>query len=100
MTKLEPTESQSTTGIGKQNVHCPGSQAQCPSGNTCCMLRSGQWGCCPLPDATCCSDGEHCCPSGYRCTKGGNPYLSYISKQSFLKLYTEPYNNVMNINSY
>ena len=20
------------------------------------------WACCPLPDATCCDDKEHCCP--------------------------------------
>jgi KDEL-tailed cysteine endopeptidase len=22
-----------------------------------------QWGCCPIPGATCCDDKEHCCPS-------------------------------------
>ena len=42
--------------------------AFCPDGNTCCRLASGQWGCCPLPNAVCCSDGEHCCPSGYTCS--------------------------------
>ena len=24
------------------------SRHECPSGNTCCKLKSGQWGCCPL----------------------------------------------------
>ena len=53
-----------------KNVVCPGGTASCPDGNTCCRLASGQWGCCPLPNAVCCSDGEHCCPHGYTCTSG------------------------------
>ena len=53
--------------IKKNNVVCPGRQSQCPDGMTCCKLSSGQWGCCPLPKAVCCSDGVHCCPSGYTC---------------------------------
>ena len=48
-------------------VVCPGGQAECPNGNTCCRLPSGKYGCCPLPKAVCCSDGIHCCPSGYTC---------------------------------
>ena len=32
-----------------ENVVCPGGQSQCPDGNTCCKLSSGQYGCCPLP---------------------------------------------------
>ena len=42
--------------------------AYCPDGNTCCRLPSGQWGCCPSPNAVCCSDRLHCCPHGYTCT--------------------------------
>ncbi|XP_022079844.1 granulins-like isoform X3 [Acanthaster planci] len=53
--------------VPEPNVVCPGGQAQCPSGNTCCRLASGQWGCCPLPSAVCCSDHIHCCPHGYTC---------------------------------
>ncbi|PFX28352.1 Granulin [Stylophora pistillata] len=49
------------------NVVCPGGQSECPDGNTCCRLSSGQYGCCPLPNAVCCSDGKHCCPNGYTC---------------------------------
>ena len=50
-----------------KNVICPDGQSECPDDNTCCKLSSGQWGCCPLPKAVCCSDGEHCCPNGYTC---------------------------------
>ena len=45
------------------NVPC-GDGTSCSSGTTCCKLSSGQWGCCPYPEAVCCDDGEHCCPSG------------------------------------
>jgi hypothetical protein len=30
-------------------------------------MSSGEYGCCPLPNAVCCSDGKHCCPEGYTC---------------------------------
>ncbi|KAL5007632.1 hypothetical protein ScPMuIL_016438, partial [Solemya velum] len=49
------------------SVVCPDGQSQCPDGSTCCKLSSGQYGCCPLPKAECCSDGIHCCPNGYTC---------------------------------
>ena len=49
-----------------KSVQCPDQQGECPNGNTCC-LNSGQYGCCPLPDASCCADGVHCCPSGTKC---------------------------------
>ena len=52
------------------NVVCPDGESQCPAGNTCCKLSSGGYGCCPLPDAVCCSDEIHCCPSGYTCSEG------------------------------
>ncbi|XP_067934409.1 uncharacterized protein K04H4.2-like isoform X2 [Watersipora subatra] len=42
----------------------------CPSGDTCCRLSGGQWGCCPVPSAVCCDDHRHCCPSGYTCQSG------------------------------
>ena len=48
------------------NAICPDKQSECPDGNTCC-LRVGKYDCCPLVNATCCSDGNHCCPSGYTC---------------------------------
>ncbi|XP_029192983.2 uncharacterized protein LOC114959204 [Acropora millepora] len=49
-----------------ENVVCRGGH-QCPQGMTCCTLSSGEWGCCPFPNAVCCSDGLHCCPEGYTC---------------------------------
>lgn len=46
---------------------CDG-QTSCPKDTTCCFMNAAaQWGCCPLPKAVCCSDGRHCCPSGYTC---------------------------------
>ena len=51
---------------------CPDGVSECASGNTCCKLSSGAYGCCPLPNAVCCSDHIHCCPSGYTCASGGN----------------------------
>ncbi|CAL1600106.1 unnamed protein product [Knipowitschia caucasica] len=42
-------------------------ETMCPGGTTCCKKTSGQWACCPLPQAVCCNDHEHCCPRGYKC---------------------------------
>ncbi|NXR69213.1 GRN protein, partial [Rhadina sibilatrix] len=65
---------------GDSSPECPLSPAgevkcdertSCPDGNTCCRLTSGAWGCCPLEQGSCCSDGRHCCPAGSRCTAGG-----------------------------
>ncbi|CAJ1076382.1 LOW QUALITY PROTEIN: progranulin-like [Xyrichtys novacula] len=40
----------------------------CPQSTTCCFMKSSKkWGCCPLPQAVCCSDGNHCCPNHYKC---------------------------------
>ena len=56
--------------IKLKSVVCPDGQSECPSGNTCCKLSSGEYGCCPLPKAVCCSDHVHCCPNGYTCGGG------------------------------
>ena len=67
-TKLDQTIPFLTKVLAKtKQVVCPDGQSQCPDGNTCCKLSTGEWGCCPLPNAVCCSDGEHCCPQGYTC---------------------------------
>ena len=58
---------------------CPDGVHACPDGNTCCMLRSGDWGCCPLPHAVCCSDGLHCCPEGTTCDPSGGRCLQTSS---------------------
>ena len=49
---------------------CPDKQSECPDGNTCCLM-AGKYSCCPLANATCCSDENHCCPSGYTCNNSG-----------------------------
>ncbi|WAQ94948.1 GRN-like protein [Mya arenaria] len=68
-----------------EGVKCD-STHECPTGNTCCKTSDGQWGCCPIPNAVCCSDGVHCCPSGTTCDvkEGkclrGNTVLGWIVK--------------------
>uniref|UniRef100_A0A8C1MS83 Granulin a n=1 Tax=Cyprinus carpio TaxID=7962 RepID=A0A8C1MS83_CYPCA len=42
-------------------------QSSCSADSTCCYLSTGEWGCCPHPEAVCCPDQQHCCPKGYRC---------------------------------
>ncbi|TNM97148.1 hypothetical protein fugu_015304 [Takifugu bimaculatus] len=39
----------------------------CPDNYTCCKDGSDKWTCCPLPQAVCCPDRNHCCPAQYRC---------------------------------
>ncbi|ROT76211.1 putative granulins-like isoform X3 [Penaeus vannamei] len=55
----------------ENDVICPDKEYSCPDGNTCCSVGGGEYGCCPMPKATCCSDQEHCCPHGYTCKDGG-----------------------------
>ena len=52
--------------VGVNNIVCPGG-SECLDYETCCPVTGGGYGCCPLPQAVCCSDLEHCCPCGYRC---------------------------------
>ncbi|XP_052401889.1 progranulin [Carassius gibelio] len=47
-------------------VKCDSSHV-CPDSSTCCKNTDGDWSCCPLPEAVCCTDGEHCCPVNYKC---------------------------------
>uniref|UniRef100_A0A3Q3VYW6 Granulins domain-containing protein n=1 Tax=Mola mola TaxID=94237 RepID=A0A3Q3VYW6_MOLML len=51
----------------KYSVTCPGGQSSCPDSFTCCLLTSGDYGCCPYPEAVCCSDHIHCCPANTVC---------------------------------
>ncbi|XP_047563998.1 progranulin isoform X1 [Lutra lutra] len=48
-------------------VQCPDSRFECPNSSTCCTMRDGSWGCCPMPQASCCKDKVHCCPHGTSC---------------------------------
>uniref|UniRef100_A0A915MD85 Granulins domain-containing protein n=1 Tax=Meloidogyne javanica TaxID=6303 RepID=A0A915MD85_MELJA len=50
-----------------EEVICPDFRSKCPGGTTCCTLDSGDFGCCPLPKAVCCSDHVHCCPENNKC---------------------------------
>merc|ERR1711974_67028 len=47
---------------------CPNHSFTCDTDQTCCQLKDGDWGCCPLGgDAVCCPDQEHCCPHLTQC---------------------------------
>ncbi|MBN3312902.1 GRN protein, partial [Atractosteus spatula] len=48
------------------DVNCPDGVSKCPDNTTCCQKEGGGYGCCPLPDAVCCTDHVHCCPSDER----------------------------------
>lgn len=43
---------------------CPDHKKSCRRGQTCCDDKQGGFGCCPYENATCCTDGLHCCPEG------------------------------------
>ncbi|KAJ3607809.1 hypothetical protein NHX12_024860 [Muraenolepis orangiensis] len=71
------------------------SQTMCPGGTSCCRRDSGHWACCPLPQAVCCDDQEHCCPVGYRCNLArqtcdgpGSDRLPWVLKTPALVLKT------------
>ena len=70
-----------------ETVVCPGGADTCPDGSTCCQLSSGEWGCCPLPQAVCCNDHLHCCPNGYTCdTTSGRCNKGDISLPFYQKI--------------
>ncbi|KAF7636446.1 hypothetical protein Mgra_00004034 [Meloidogyne graminicola] len=51
----------------EEEIICPDLESKCPNGTTCCTLDTGVFGCCPLPNAVCCSDHLHCCPENSHC---------------------------------
>ncbi|KAG5854951.1 hypothetical protein ANANG_G00043520 [Anguilla anguilla] len=53
--------------VNVTSVTCPDGRSRCQDGSTCCQMISGLYGCCPYPDALCCSDHLHCCPGGTTC---------------------------------
>ena len=53
-----------------KNVICPDQQSECPDASTCCPLSDNSYGCCPRPNAVCCSDHKHCCPANHSCSGG------------------------------
>ncbi|GMT05240.1 hypothetical protein PENTCL1PPCAC_27414 [Pristionchus entomophagus] len=73
-----------------ENSICPDPSWHCPGATTCCLDPSGNWGCCPFPAATCCSDGIHCCPfqttcSGSMCVYSSNKSFAALEKVPALK---------------
>lgn len=46
---------------------CPGHRIRCRNDQTCCSDKKGSYGCCPYTNATCWSDGAHCCPHNTVC---------------------------------
>ncbi|XP_041663856.1 progranulin-like isoform X2 [Cheilinus undulatus] len=68
-------------GFASCSTRCPDGNL-CPDLSTCCKTPHG-YACCPYPNAMCCSDLAHCCPSGFRCNlitemceKAGQPWLN------------------------
>ncbi|XP_008414664.1 granulin a isoform X2 [Poecilia reticulata] len=66
--------------VDLNNVQCDDDH-QCPERTSCCKLFTGEWGCCPLQNAVCCSDKEHCCPEGYTCDVVSNSCQKLILLQ-------------------
>ena len=66
---LTSIKSVSSSPESVKDVICPDQQSECPDNNTCCPRSVGdeKYGCCPMLNAVCCSDGLHCCPAGYSC---------------------------------
>uniref|UniRef100_A0A3P9BK79 Granulins n=1 Tax=Maylandia zebra TaxID=106582 RepID=A0A3P9BK79_9CICH len=52
-------------GFASCSITCP-DESLCPDDCTCCKTAHG-YSCCLYPNAMCCADLLHCCPSGYRC---------------------------------
>ncbi|XP_061079179.1 neurogenic locus notch homolog protein 1-like isoform X2 [Conger conger] len=74
----------------KEKVHtgaimCPDGVSECPDETTCCQLPDRTWGCCPLPQAVCCSDHLHCCPSGTKCDLAHDTCTSAYSQTPLVK---------------
>ncbi|KAI0219885.1 hypothetical protein LSAT2_028586 [Lamellibrachia satsuma] len=70
------------TSKKKTGIVCPGGKAKCPTATTCCKLKSGLFGCCPMVEATCCSDHIHCCPKGSKCNLQAGTCDSVVDKTS------------------
>ena len=58
------------SGFHRRGINCSDGSSSCPSRSTSCLMSSNGYGCCPLTNAVCCSDGIHCCPGGYKCGPG------------------------------
>nr|CDS30821.1 granulin [Hymenolepis microstoma] len=63
---------------------CADGQSVCPDETTCCALESGKYACCPLPDAVCCEDHEHCCPNGNLLPHRSPTMRKFLNTNQFL----------------
>ncbi|XP_034448433.1 granulin a isoform X2 [Hippoglossus hippoglossus] len=79
-TKLAATTTTSSVQADSSSVQCDALNL-CPERTTCCQLVTGEWGCCPLQNAVCCPDKEHCCPQGYSCNTGSTSCHKLIMLQ-------------------
>ncbi|KAM8988889.1 LOW QUALITY PROTEIN: progranulin [Ara ararauna] len=71
------------------DVQCD-EETSCPQGSTCCPLSSGAWGCCPLEQAVCCRDHQHCCPWGYTCNVATQSCEKLLTPTLLLRAPTSP----------
>ncbi|GAB1608803.1 progranulin-like isoform X1 [Argonauta hians] len=58
---------QAAPTVALYNEICPDAQTYCTTNTTCCLLADGEYGCCPYPNAVCCTDHLHCCPEHSTC---------------------------------
>uniref|UniRef100_A0A8D1N359 Progranulin n=1 Tax=Sus scrofa TaxID=9823 RepID=A0A8D1N359_PIG len=68
------------------DILCPNSQFHCPNSSTCCTMLDGSWGCCPMPQASCCGDKVHCCPHGTSCDLAHSRCLTVTNTHPMAKI--------------
>ena len=69
------------------DIKCPDG-GKCPNGDTCCLTATGDYGCCPDPNAVCCSDEKHCCPQGYQCDVSSGSCIKGTTVEAFFSFDT------------
>ena len=69
----------------RTGITCPDG-GTCTSDQTCCLTKTGKYGCCPSPDAVCCSDQVHCCPQGFKCEVATGQCAKEIAKTSLIEI--------------
>ncbi|XP_058037244.1 progranulin isoform X1 [Ahaetulla prasina] len=75
----------SISAVVVRAVQCPDSEWECPDGCTCCLMADESWGCCPMPEASCCADKIHCCPHGTTCDLVETQCLGTFGEQPLSK---------------
>ncbi|GFO11550.1 granulins-like [Plakobranchus ocellatus] len=84
---------QVSDGESSSLVPCPGHHTYCRNDQTCCENTSGGYGCCPFPNAVCCLDRIHCCPSTKICDLSAlacvKPHQSVSARSFFQSLISD-----------